>query len=77
MAHQPPKSRVNKANRKTVAARYNIKVMRSLETMQLNDPEADITIALSSTYSQKLQSFKNTGKPLFIQYTCRFSWLGM
>ncbi|KJZ69840.1 hypothetical protein HIM_10768 [Hirsutella minnesotensis 3608] len=57
---QPSKTRVNKANRKTVAARYNVKVMRGLEEALLNDPEADITTALSSTYSQRLQSFKQS-----------------
>ncbi|KAG5946034.1 hypothetical protein E4U59_004698 [Claviceps monticola] len=39
MAHQPPKTRVNKTNQKT--------------------PEADISIALSSAYSKKLQWFKD------------------
>ncbi|KAG6215060.1 hypothetical protein E4U34_005886 [Claviceps purpurea] len=59
MAHQPPKSRVNKANQKTVSARYNMKVLRSLETKLFKEPEADITTALSSAYSKKLQSFRD------------------
>ncbi|ATY60095.1 kinase-like domain [Cordyceps militaris] len=58
MANQPSKSRVNKAHRNTTAARYNIKVMRSLEKRLFNDPEADITIGMSK-YSQRLQSFKD------------------
>ncbi|KAG6165704.1 hypothetical protein E4U51_004153 [Claviceps purpurea] len=59
MAHQPPKSRVNKANQKTVSARYNMKVLRSLETKLFKEPESDITTALSSAYSKKLQSFRD------------------
>ncbi|RDA84578.1 hypothetical protein CP532_1131 [Ophiocordyceps camponoti-leonardi (nom. inval.)] len=58
LAGHSSKTRVNKANRRTVAARYNVKVLRGLEAMLLNDPEADITTALTSTYSQKLQSLK-------------------
>lgn len=58
MANQPSKSRVNKANRNTVAARFNRKIMHSLEKSLFNDPEADITIGMSK-YSQQLQSFKN------------------
>ena len=42
------KSRANKANRKTMAAKYNLKVLRGLESMLLDDPEADLTTALSS-----------------------------
>ncbi|KAG5994876.1 hypothetical protein E4U52_000619 [Claviceps spartinae] len=59
MNHQPPKSRVNKAYQKTVSGRYNMKVLRSLETALFNEPEADITTALSSAYSKKLQSFRD------------------
>ncbi|KAG6093261.1 hypothetical protein E4U31_003164 [Claviceps sp. LM219 group G6] len=59
MTHQPPKSRVNKAYQKTVSGRYNMKVLRSLETTLFNEPEADITTALSSAYSKKLQSFRD------------------
>lgn len=66
LANQPSKSRVNKANRKTVAARYNIRVLRELEAVLLNDPEVDITTALSSAYSQKLQAFRRSGGSLFI-----------
>ncbi|OAA37005.1 Protein kinase-like domain protein [Metarhizium rileyi] len=58
MANQPSQNRVNKANRRTVAARYNVKVLRSLEATLLDDPEADIAAILSSSYSQKLQTFK-------------------
>lgn len=58
---RPPKSRVNKANRKTPAARHNIKVLRALESILLNDPEADIAAALSSEYSRKLQLLKCFG----------------
>lgn len=66
LADQPPQTRVNKANRNTAAARYNTKVLRGLERVILNDPEADITTALSSAYSQKLQSFKRSGETLVI-----------
>ena len=67
MADQPPQNRVNEANRKTVAARYNVKVLRSLEALLLKNPEADITTALSSTYSQQLQSFKSSSRSLYIR----------
>ncbi|KAG6262108.1 hypothetical protein E4U49_003360 [Claviceps purpurea] len=60
MTHLPPKNRVIKANRKTAPAKYNIKVLRSLKAVLLKDPEADLTTALSSTYSQQLQSAKDT-----------------
>ncbi|KAG6109264.1 hypothetical protein E4U13_006005 [Claviceps humidiphila] len=59
MTHLPPKSCVNKANRKTAPARYNIKVLRSLKAVLLEDPQADLTTALPSTYSQQLQSAKD------------------
>ncbi|KAG6089065.1 hypothetical protein E4U15_004306 [Claviceps sp. LM218 group G6] len=36
-----------------------MKVLRSLETTLFNEPEADITTALSSAYSKKLQSFRD------------------
>ncbi|KAG6210564.1 hypothetical protein E4U50_002631 [Claviceps purpurea] len=59
MAHQLPKTRVNKTNQKTVSARYNLTVLRGLEAMLLKEPEADISTALSSAYSKKLQWFKD------------------
>jgi hypothetical protein len=55
------KNRVVKVNRTTGAARWNIKVLRGLEAALRKDPEANLTALLSSTYSDKLQSFKSTG----------------
>lgn len=54
-------SRAVQVNRKTAAARYNIKILRGLETMLLRDPEADIMSALEPKYSQKLQLLKCPG----------------
>jgi hypothetical protein len=54
-------NRVVKANRKTVAARYNIKVLRGLETALLQDPEANLLDLLSSSYPEQLKSFKEAG----------------
>ncbi|KAG6056234.1 hypothetical protein E4U32_005833 [Claviceps aff. humidiphila group G2b] len=59
MVHQPPNSRVNKTKQETVSARYNLTVLRGLEAMLLKEPEADISTALSSAYSNKLQWFKD------------------
>ncbi|KAL2174170.1 kinase-like domain-containing protein [Thermothelomyces heterothallicus CBS 202.75] len=57
-AGQTSSNRVVKVNRKTVAARYNIKVLRGLETALLKDPEANLGDLLSSSYHQQLKSFK-------------------
>ncbi|KAK3314435.1 hypothetical protein B0H66DRAFT_583440 [Apodospora peruviana] len=70
-AGQTPSNRVNKANCKTVAARFNIKVLRGLEKALSKDPEANIGDLLGSSYPQQLKSFKEadcrpskTGRPL-------------
>lgn len=60
-AGQTSSNRVVKVNRKTVAARYNIKVLRGLETALLKDPEANLSDLLSSAYPQQLKSFKEGG----------------
>lgn len=59
-AGQPSSNRVVKANRKTVAARYNIGVLRGLEIALLKDPEANIADLLSS-YPQQYKRFKEAG----------------
>ncbi|KAG5955936.1 hypothetical protein E4U57_002992 [Claviceps arundinis] len=59
MAPKPSNSRVNKTNQKPVSARYNLTVLRGLEAMLLKEPESDISTALSSAYSKKLQWFKD------------------
>lgn len=61
-ASQAPSNRVAKPNRKTAAARYNIKVLRGLEKALLKNPEANLSDVLSSSYPQKLQSFKEVGR---------------
>ncbi|KAK4151714.1 kinase-like domain-containing protein [Chaetomidium leptoderma] len=55
---QPAKNRVVKTNRTTVAARWNIKVLRGLEVSLRKDPEANLSDLLSSTYPEQLKSFK-------------------
>ncbi|EGY18663.1 uncharacterized protein VDAG_09189 [Verticillium dahliae VdLs.17] len=57
---QPTENRVLKANHKTPAARYNIKVLRALQHTLKGSPEADLASLLPSTYSKKLQSFKDS-----------------
>lgn len=56
-----PPQRAPKANRKTAAARYNVKVLLELQSVLLKDPEADIAAALSSTYSRQLKALKLSG----------------
>ena len=60
-ANQPSKNRVIKANPSTPAAIFNTKVLRALKDTLKRKPEADIASLLPSTYSNKLQSFKNPG----------------
>ncbi|KAK4129915.1 hypothetical protein BT67DRAFT_459063 [Trichocladium antarcticum] len=54
-AGQTSSNRVVKVNRTTVAARYNIKVLRGLETALLMYPEANLDDLLSSSYPQQLK----------------------
>ncbi|GAB1312095.1 hypothetical protein MFIFM68171_02305 [Madurella fahalii] len=51
-------NRASKANRRTAAARWNIKVLRGLEAALLRDPEADLGALLPPWYADKLESFK-------------------
>jgi aminoglycoside phosphotransferase len=51
---------VPKANKKTAAARYNVKVLLELQSVLLKDPEADLAAALSTTYPQQLKSLKRS-----------------
>lgn len=60
-AGQMSSNRVVKVNRKTVAARYNIKVLRGLEIALLKDLEANLGDLLSFSYPQQLKSFKEAG----------------
>ncbi|KAI5865516.1 kinase-like domain-containing protein [Durotheca rogersii] len=57
-ASRPSKSRVNKANRKTYAARWNMKILSGLQAALTKDPEADLAALLPSTYSEQLRSCK-------------------
>jgi hypothetical protein len=58
---KPPTNLVVKTNLTTVAARWNIKVLRGLEDALPKDPEADLTHLLSSTYLEQLKSFGESG----------------
>ncbi|KAL2261282.1 hypothetical protein VTK26DRAFT_4486 [Humicola hyalothermophila] len=49
-AGQTSSNRMLKVNRKTVVARYNIKVLYGLEIALLKDPEANLSDILSSLY---------------------------
>lgn len=66
-ASQAPSNRVLKTNRTTVTARYNIKVLRGLETALRKDLEADLIGILSTSYLKQLKSFKEAGENA--QYT--------
>ncbi|KAH6628426.1 kinase-like domain-containing protein [Chaetomium tenue] len=57
-AAQMSSNRVVKTNNKTIAARFNIGVLRSLEEELLKDPEANISDLLSSSYLKNLKSFR-------------------
>ncbi|KAF2461274.1 kinase-like domain-containing protein [Lineolata rhizophorae] len=58
-ASKPSRNRVTKASCNTVAARWNLKILRALESTLKKDPEADIARLLPSTYSGQLQSLKS------------------
>ena len=59
-ANQPSKNGVVKANpSSTPAAKFNIKVLRTLQNKLKNNPEVDIASLLTpSKYSNRLESFK-------------------
>lgn len=61
-AGQMSSNRVVKTNHKTVAARFNIGVLRSMEKELLKDPEANIGDLLSSSYPKYLKSFREGGE---------------
>jgi hypothetical protein len=56
---QPPSNRVIKANRTTLAAKWNREVLRGLEKALLKDPEANLATLLAPSYPGKLESFKS------------------
>lgn len=57
---QRARNRVNKANRNTVAASWNIKGLRGLEAALLREPEADLSALLTPSYRDNLESFKTS-----------------
>ncbi|KAJ9133158.1 APH-domain-containing protein [Pleurostoma richardsiae] len=57
-AGKPPQDRVNKANCRTFAAKWNRGVLEELQKALARDPELDLATLLSPSYSAKLQSYK-------------------
>lgn len=54
-ADTPSRNRVLKPNRRTLAARWNTRMLRALEDALKKNPEADISALLPTNYSQRLQ----------------------
>ncbi len=59
----PARNRVEKVNRKTYAARWNLKTLYGLQLALKKDPEADIVSLLGPKYSEQLLSNKKLGTP--------------
>lgn len=61
-AVEPPRNRVAKPNNKTVAARYNRKVLLGLEKALKNSPEANLADILRvPAYTKQLDEWKELG----------------
>ncbi|KAB5542846.1 kinase-like domain-containing protein [Coniochaeta sp. 2T2.1] len=61
-ANVPSKTRVLQPNRKTMAAKWNARMLAGLQDALKKNPEADITSLLGRDYSQKLESFQRQAK---------------